>query len=100
MVYVLSSNGAPLMPTERHGKVRRMLKSGQARVVCTPLSDYYLTTIDFYTLHYFASFCVVCYIIRNSVNDGNNRKTFAKWGEMRHLRRIFIVIKILFIWHG
>lgn len=33
MVYVLNKNGQPLMPTERHGKVRRMLKSGEAVVV-------------------------------------------------------------------
>ena len=33
MVYVLDKNGHPLMPTNRHGKVRRMLSSGQARVV-------------------------------------------------------------------
>ncbi|OPX89555.1 MAG: hypothetical protein A4E53_01478 [Pelotomaculum sp. PtaB.Bin104] len=33
MVYVLSKDGAPLMPTERHGKVRRMLKDGRAKVV-------------------------------------------------------------------
>ncbi|MGI9862922.1 RNA-guided endonuclease IscB, partial [Moorella naiadis] len=33
MVYVLSKNGQPLMPTERHGKVRRMLKDGRAKVV-------------------------------------------------------------------
>jgi len=32
MVYVLSKNGQPLMPTTRHGKVRRMLKSGLAKV--------------------------------------------------------------------
>ena len=33
MVYVLSKKGKPLMPTERHGKVRRMLKDGRARVI-------------------------------------------------------------------
>ncbi len=33
MVYVISSNGHPLMPTTRHGKVRRMLASGLATVV-------------------------------------------------------------------
>ena len=33
MVYVLSIDGQPLMPTNRHGKVRRMLKSKQARVI-------------------------------------------------------------------
>ena len=33
MVYVLNNNGQPLMPTERYGKVRRMLKSGKAKVV-------------------------------------------------------------------
>jgi len=33
MVYVLSINGKPLMPTNRHGKVRRLLKQGLAKVV-------------------------------------------------------------------
>ena len=33
MVYVLSKTGKPLMPTERHGKVRHLLESGRARVV-------------------------------------------------------------------
>ena len=32
-VYVLSKKGKPLMPTKRFGKVRRMLKNGQAKVV-------------------------------------------------------------------
>lgn len=33
MVYVLDSNGQPLMPTVRHGKVRRLLNSRLAKVV-------------------------------------------------------------------
>lgn len=33
MVYVLDINGKPLMPTERHGKVRRLLRDGKAKVV-------------------------------------------------------------------
>ena len=33
MVYVLDKEGKPLMPTKRHGKVRRMLRDGLARVV-------------------------------------------------------------------
>lgn len=33
MVYVLDIDGNPLMPTERHGKVRRLLKDGKAKVV-------------------------------------------------------------------
>ena len=33
MVYVLDINGKPLMPTERHGKVRRLLKERKAKVV-------------------------------------------------------------------
>lgn len=33
LVYVLNSNGQPLMPTSRCGKVRRLLKSGKAKVV-------------------------------------------------------------------
>ena len=33
MVYVLDINGHPLMPTERFGKVRRMLRDGKAKVI-------------------------------------------------------------------
>jgi len=33
LVYVLNKDGNPLMPTERCGKVRRMLKSGEANIV-------------------------------------------------------------------
>ena len=33
MVYVLNIDGQPLMPTDRHGKVRRLLKSGKAKVI-------------------------------------------------------------------
>lgn len=33
LVYVLKQNGQPFMPTERFGKVRRLLKEGQAKVV-------------------------------------------------------------------
>ncbi len=33
MVYVLSKDGKPLMPTTRHGKVRRLLRDEKAKVV-------------------------------------------------------------------
>ena len=33
MVYVTNKNGQPLMPTERHGKVRRLLRDKKAKVV-------------------------------------------------------------------
>ena len=33
MVYVLDRSGRPLMPTKRHGNVRRMLDAGKAKVV-------------------------------------------------------------------
>lgn len=33
MVYVISRNGQPIMPTENHAKVRLLLKSGKAKVV-------------------------------------------------------------------
>lgn len=32
MVQVMNRNGYPLMPTERHGKVRRLLRDGKAKV--------------------------------------------------------------------
>lgn len=35
VVYVLSIDGKPLMPTQRFGHVRRLLKSGQAKAVST-----------------------------------------------------------------
>jgi len=33
MVYVISKEGQPLMPTERHGKVKHLLRQGRAKVV-------------------------------------------------------------------
>ena len=33
MVYVLSKNGTPIMPTNNHAKVRLLLKHGKAKVV-------------------------------------------------------------------
>lgn len=33
MVYILNKDGQPLMPTNRHGKVKHLLKNGKAKVV-------------------------------------------------------------------
>ena len=33
MVYVLNKEGQPLMPTNRHGKVKHLLKEGKAKVI-------------------------------------------------------------------
>ena len=33
MVYVISKNGQPLMPSQRHGKIRRLLKENKAKVI-------------------------------------------------------------------
>lgn len=33
MVYIISKDGQPLMPTNRHGKVKHLLKDGKAKVV-------------------------------------------------------------------
>ncbi|MDL2249829.1 RRXRR domain-containing protein, partial [Lachnospiraceae bacterium OttesenSCG-928-J05] len=33
MVYVISKEGQPLMPTTRHGKVKHLLREGKAKVV-------------------------------------------------------------------
>ena len=34
MVYVISSSGKPLMPTNRHGKVRILLKQKLEKIIC------------------------------------------------------------------
>lgn len=47
MVYVINKEGQALMPTERFGKVRRLLKNGLAHVVCRipfTIQLYYETT--------------------------------------------------------
>ena len=33
MVYVLNKDGKPLMPTNRHGKIRHLLNQGLAKVI-------------------------------------------------------------------
>ena len=33
MVYILNQNGQPLMPTNRYGRVRHLLKEGKAKVI-------------------------------------------------------------------
>lgn len=39
LVYVLNKNGQPLMPTDRCGKVRRLLKSKKAKIIkCCPFT--------------------------------------------------------------
>ena len=41
MVYVISKNGKPIMPTENHAKVRLLLKHRKAKVVKrTPFTDF------------------------------------------------------------
>ncbi|HAE42292.1 MAG TPA: HNH endonuclease, partial [Clostridiales bacterium] len=50
MVYVLSQSGNPLMPTNRHGKVRHLLNTGEARVVkMTPFTIQFLKETNLYT---------------------------------------------------
>ena len=49
MVYVRSKDGRPLMPTERHGKVRRMLKEGKAKVV---KANPFTVQLTYETTHY------------------------------------------------
>ena len=45
MVYVISKNGKPIMPTENHAKVRLLLKYGKAKVVKrTPFTILLLTS--------------------------------------------------------
>ena len=49
MVYVISKNGKPIMPTENHAKVRLLLKYGKAKVVKrTPFTILLLTSSKTY----------------------------------------------------
>ena len=39
MVYVINIDGQPLMPTNRYGKVRHLLKDGKAKIInCCPFT--------------------------------------------------------------
>ena len=50
MVYVIGFDGKPLMPTERHGKVRRMLRDGLAKAIKkTPFTIQLLYPTTHYT---------------------------------------------------
>ena len=50
MVYVLNIDGQPLMPTDRYGKVRHLLKDGRAEVVkCCPFTIRLLYDSTHYT---------------------------------------------------
>nr|DAF57429.1 MAG TPA: NinG recombination protein [Myoviridae sp. ctqfO1] len=50
MVYVISKEGQPIMPTENHAKVRLLLKSNKARVVKrTPFTIQLVSTSKTYT---------------------------------------------------
>ena len=50
MVYVLSKNGQPIMPTQNHAKVRLLLKNGKAMVVKrTPFTIQLIETSKTYT---------------------------------------------------
>lgn len=50
MVYVLSKNGKPLMPTNRHGKVKHLLKDKKAKVISRePFTIQLLYDSDTYT---------------------------------------------------
>lgn len=50
MVYVISQDGQPLMPTDRHGNVRRLLKLGKAKVIkCCPFTIQLLYNSTNYT---------------------------------------------------
>lgn len=50
MVYILSKNGTPIMPTKNHAKVRLLLKYGKAKVVKrTPFTIQLLSASKTYT---------------------------------------------------
>ena len=49
MVYILSKNGKPIMPTKNHAKVRLLLKQGKAKVIKrTPFTIQLLSTSKTY----------------------------------------------------
>jgi hypothetical protein len=49
MVYVLDKQGTPLMPTERHGKAKHLLRSGMAKVV---KGSPFTIQLTYYTTYY------------------------------------------------
>lgn len=45
-IFVLNNEGKPLMPTDKAGKVRRLLKTGQAEIF-----QHEPFTLNFYMIH-------------------------------------------------
>ena len=51
MVYVISKEGQPLMPTERHGKVKHLLRQGRAKVARSAPFTIQLQNVREYIFH-------------------------------------------------
>ena len=49
MVYVLSKEGTPLMPTNRHGRVRHLLDAGESRKAVSVYHTAAVSKHDVYT---------------------------------------------------
>ena len=78
MVYVQDKDGKPLMPTERHGKVRRMLKDGRAVVV---RSNPFTIRLTYETTHYTQP-------IRLGLDAGYSMMGFAAVSGSKELRTL------------
>ncbi|HEY8542878.1 MAG TPA: RRXRR domain-containing protein [Pseudothermotoga sp.] len=89
MVYVISKEGKPLMPTKRHGKVRRLLKQGLAKVVRSePFTIQLLYDTTTYTQP------VIVGVDIGSKTEGWLAPS-VEWKVDAHVRLVNLVAKIL-----
>ena len=69
-------------------------------VVCTPLTDYCLTTFEKFNMPYFALICVFWGNFKSDTHSCYTQFTLANHGILRQIGRNCTLIKIMFVCHG
>lgn len=85
MVYVLSKDGKPLMPTNRHGKVKHLLKDKKAKVISKePFTIQLLYDSDTYTQNLTLGVDTGSATIGTAVSDDTGNILYVSEVEIRN----------------
>ena len=85
MVYVISKDGVPLMPTNRHGKVRHLLEEGKAKVVSKePFTIKLLYDSTLYTQDLTLGVDTGSGTFATAVTDNNNNVVYTSEVQVRN----------------